>query len=169
MPWNFAEIIVKTCGICQIGSCFKIMLKYPIEINITDKIFVKRYSMVQVKIGAFPLIRLLQKTYLQLSQTMCMPYAILYIFLLIYFICIIQIIILYYIYALNNLYISIPISWAVLQHNVQQQLPVCKQLYIRRQQVIKPLPTAAEIVLNGHKFWLIQSTHTHTHKRIPIL
>lgn len=43
------------------------MLKYPIEINITDKIFVKRYSMVQVKIGAFPLIRLLQKTYLQLS------------------------------------------------------------------------------------------------------
>lgn len=79
-------------------------------------------------------------------------------FLLIYFTYIIYIIILHYIYALNNLYVSIPIFWAGLQHHVQEQLPVCKKLYIRRQQVIKLLPTVAETVLSSHKFWLIQST-----------
>lgn len=89
-------------------------------------------------------------------------------FLLIYFTYIIYNIILHYIYALNNLYVSIPIFWAGLQHHVQEQLPVCKQLYIRRQQVIKLLPTVAETVLSSHKFWLIQST-LNKKKGIPIL
>lgn len=80
-------------------------------------------------------------------------------FLLIYFTYILYIILLHYIYALNNLYVSIPIFWAGLQHHVQEQLPVCKQLYIKRQQVIKLLLTVvAETVLRSHKFWLIQST-----------
>lgn len=43
---------------------FQIKLKYPIEINVTDIIF--NYSIVQFKVEAFPLIKLFQKTNLQL-------------------------------------------------------------------------------------------------------
>jgi len=54
-----------------------------------------------------------------------------------------------FIYALNDIYVSIPVFWAVLQHHSQQQLSVCKQLYISRQQAIKLLPKVAETVLNS--------------------
>lgn len=53
-PWNSLESFF----------FFQIKLKYPIEINVTDIIF--NYSIVQFKVEAFPLIKLFQKTNLQL-------------------------------------------------------------------------------------------------------
>lgn len=42
-----------------------------------------------------------------------------------------------FIYVLKNLYISSLIFWAVLHHSVQEQLPVCKQFYIRKKEGVK--------------------------------
>lgn len=129
---DFTDIIVNTCGICYLEFCFKIVLNYPIEIKITDSIF-KQDSMIQFKIEAFPVITLFQETYLQLSQTIC---NITNVFT--YILCIHNIYYNFtlYIYALNNLYISFLIFWAVFQHNLQQQLLVCKEFYTRRQHII---------------------------------
>lgn len=150
----YTEIVVKTCGICLIKFC------YSIDINVTETIFIKQYGMVQFKTGVFPLLRL--------PRRLTCSYPRPYVCYMQYYIWILLTYhtykILYYIYALN-LYISIPILWAVLQYNVQEQLQVCKQLYIRGQQVIKSLLTVAKWVLNTHKYWLIQSTLEGVKKR----
>lgn len=104
------------------------MLKHPTGMKITDNIPIKHYSMAQFKIGAFPLIT---RSYLQLSLTLCGPYAILHMSLT-YIFHIYNVIFNYLlICVLKNLSISSPRFWAALHPTASTR---CKQFYIRRKE-----------------------------------